>query len=160
MLLAFFFRDQIIQLRRYGYIGAFLIEFISNASVLIPFPGSAVTAAMSPFFNPLLLALMAASGAALGELSAYIAGWSGNLLIENKTWYIRVRGWMEKYGGIIILLMAAIPNPLFDTAGLAAGSLRYPVFNFFLWCWCGKMLNRLVLVFGGAALLTRILPIL
>jgi membrane protein YqaA with SNARE-associated domain len=147
---------RIMSLQRYGYPGIFLIEFIANASVLLPIPGSLVAAAVAPLFNPFLLALVAGLGASLGELSAYIAGLGGSTIIHRFGWYDRIHSWLKKYGGITILFMAAIPNPFFDTAGLAAGALQMGVTRFFFWCFAGKVINRLILVFSSAALLNHI----
>lgn len=155
---AYQIRDHVFALRRYGYAGIFLIELLANASVFLPIPGSLVTAAVSPLFNPFLLAFLSSLGAALGELFAYAAGMGGHSVVKKAGWYERIEIWLEKYGGFTILAMAAIPNPLFDTAGLAAGALNMRVSHFFAWCWAGKLLNRLIVVFGGAALLARFLP--
>jgi membrane protein YqaA with SNARE-associated domain len=155
-IFAYQMRDRVLSLQHYGYAGIFLIEFIANASVLLPIPGSLVAIAVAPLFNPLLLALTASLGAALGEIVAYVAGLSGSRLIHHPGWYDRIHTWLEKFGGITILLMAAIPNPLFDTAGLAAGALRMGITRFFFWCWAGKFINRLILVFSSAALLNRL----
>jgi membrane protein YqaA with SNARE-associated domain len=156
--LAYWYRDRVSALPRFGYPGVFLVELIANATIILPIPGSAVTTAISPLLNPWILAPVAATGAALGELSAYAAGLGGNVLIENQRWYLRVKGWMQKYGSVVVLLMAFIPNPFFDTAGLVAGSLRMKVVKFFFWCWAGKVLNRLLLVFGASALIIRLFP--
>lgn len=155
---AYSMREQIVALRRYGYIGIWLIEFIANASVLLPIPGSLVTAAMIPLLHSPLLAITASNAAAVGELTAYLAGLGGSVIIENANWYERVKKSISKYGGVTILVLAAIPNPLFDTAGLAAGAIRMNALQFFIWCWLGKFINRAILVFGGTALLHWLRP--
>ncbi|MEJ5203639.1 MAG: VTT domain-containing protein [Anaerolineales bacterium] len=149
---AYSMREQIVALRRYGYIGIWLIEFIANASVLLPIPGSLVTAAMIPLLHSPLLAIISSNAAAVGELTAYMAGLGGSIVVENQRWYDRVKKWITKFGGVTIMVLAAIPNPLFDTAGLVAGAARMNMVQFFLWCWLGKFINRTILVFGGAAL--------
>ncbi len=88
---AYSMREQIVALRRYGYIGIWLIEFIANASVLLPIPGSLVTAAMIPLLHSPLLAIIASNAAAVGELTAYMAGLGGSVIIENANWYERVK---------------------------------------------------------------------
>jgi len=156
---AYTIRHQIFMLERYGYPGVFLVEFIANASVAVPIPGSLATAAVAPLLNPFLLAAVASAGAAIGELFGYLAGLGGSTLVENVTWLERIERWMEKYGGVVILLMAAIPNPLFDTAGLAAGALKMHPARFFFWCWGGKLINRLIITLGGAALINQFFPL-
>ena len=153
---AYYFQDNILLLRRYGYPGIFLIEAIANASIFLPIPGSLIAVAVAPLFNPFALALVASLGAALGELSAYAFGYSSGELIPHREWQDQIKHWLDRYGGITILVFAAVPNPLFDTAGLAAGALKMKMWHFFLWCWGGKFLNRLVLVFSSAALIPHL----
>jgi len=51
-----------------------------------------------------------------------------------------------------LLVLSAIPNPLFDLAGMAAGMLRYPVSKFLLACWIGKTFKALVIAYLGSFL--------
>ncbi|HZW02617.1 MAG TPA: VTT domain-containing protein, partial [Anaerolineaceae bacterium] len=135
------------------YPGIFLISLLTNASLFLPLPGVLITSAMGAVFNPLGVALAAGSGAALGELSGYLAGFSGQAVIENQAWYDRLVYWMKKYGDIIVLLLAFFPNPLFDMTGLVAGSLKMPLIRFIIWTWVGKFFKMLVFALGGAAIL-------
>jgi membrane protein DedA with SNARE-associated domain len=43
-----------------------------------------------------------------------------------------------------------VPNPFFDLAGIAAGSLRYPVWRFLLFCWLGKTIKTTLVAFAGS----------
>jgi len=150
-VLAFIFRREIIALKDYGYPGIFLIEFIANASVFLPIPGSLFTVAAAGILEyRVLLAVLAGTAAALGELFGYAAGRSGAEMVHKTTWHLRVEGWFRRYGGWAIVFLSAIPNPLFDAAGLVAGAAKMPVLLFFLYCLTGKVINRLIIVFGGA----------
>jgi uncharacterized membrane protein YdjX (TVP38/TMEM64 family) len=73
-------------------------------------------------------------------------------VIENKKWYDRITLWMQKYGDLTIFLLALIPNPLFDIAGMAAGASKKPIWRFLLWVWLGKCLKMLAFALGGATL--------
>ncbi|HOS53294.1 MAG TPA: VTT domain-containing protein, partial [Anaerolineaceae bacterium] len=110
-------RDRVQELEALGYPGIFLISLFSNATLILPVPGVLFTSAMGAVFNPYWVALAAGCGAALGELTGYVAGFSGQGIIENKQWYARVTEWMKKFGGLTVLLLAFIPNPIFDIAG-------------------------------------------
>lgn len=143
-------RDQIRQFERYGYPGLFLVSLFSSATVLIPLPGVLFTSAMGAVFNPFWVAIAAGSGAALGELSGYLAGFSGQTIVENIKWHDRLENWMKKYGDWTILVLAFIPNPVFDMAGITAGVLKMSVFRFLLWCWIGKVLKMMLFAYGGA----------
>src|SRR5512135_364795 len=83
----------------------FLVSILANATIILPVPGVVLTAELGTVFNPLLVALSAGAGAAIGELSGYLAGFGGRGVIENRKWYDRVVKWMSKYGDITILVM-------------------------------------------------------
>ena len=146
-------KDKIQKLEGLGYPGIFLISLLSNATLILPVPGVLFTSAMGAVFNPQLVALAAGTGATLGELTGYIAGFSGQGVIENRKWYDRISGWMKNYGGIIIFVLALVPNPFFDIAGMVAGSLKMPMWKFLAWSWPGKCLKMLAFALGGAGIL-------
>jgi membrane protein YqaA with SNARE-associated domain len=146
----FTIRDEAEKLRAYGYPGIFLISILANATLVLPVPGVAITFAMGAVLNPYLVALAAGAGSALGELTGYLAGFSGRGVISKNPAYERLKQFTESYGGLAILVMAFIPNPLFDLAGIAAGALRMPVIKFLFWAVIGKTLKMIAFAFAGA----------
>lgn len=146
-------RDRVRELGALGYPGIFLISAISNASVIIPVPGIVITSAMGAVFNPFWVAIAAGSGAALGEMSGYLAGFGGQVVIKETERYQRLTEWMKKYGDWTILVLAFIPNPAFDLAGIIAGALKLPIYRFLFWCWLGKVLKMLLFAYFGAGIL-------
>lgn len=153
----FSIRSQIQQFQEYGYPGIFLFNLLSSATLILPVPGVAITSLMGAVFHPFWVAVAAGSGAALGELSGYLAGFSGHVVVERTPAYERVETIMRRYGAIAILVLAFIPNPLFDIAGVVAGALRMPVWRFLIVCLVGKILKMLLFAYGGASIL-RFLP--
>lgn len=143
------YRDAIQSLQAYGYPGIFLFSILANATILVPVPGVVFTSAMGAVFNPLWVAIAAGAGAALGELSGYLAGFSGQAVVENSEQYQKVVHWMDKYGDITILVLAFIPNPLFDLAGMVAGILKLPVWKFLTYCVIGKILKMMMFAYAG-----------
>ena len=67
---------------------------------------------------------------------------------------------MKRYGTLTIFLCAVTPNPLFDLAGIAAGSLRFPVWKFFLACWPGQVAKSLVQAYFGWYFINLLTPLL
>ena len=134
----------------YGYPGIFLIALLANATVLIPAPGVAIVFAMGSILNPFAVAITAGTGGALGELSGYLAGFSGQAAIERTDIYNRIHPWVEKYGGWAILVFSAIPNPFFDLAGIAAGITKMSLWRFLLFCWVGQIIKMSFFAIGGA----------
>jgi uncharacterized membrane protein YdjX (TVP38/TMEM64 family) len=149
-IFVFSIRDQAEQLAIYGYPGIFILSFLAYATVLLPAPGVAVVFTMGSVFNPIGVAIAAGTGAALGELTGYLAGFSGQAVVERVEIYDRLTSWMKRYGSLTVLILAAIPNPFFDLAGVAAGSLKMHVLRFFIWCWIGEMIKMAIFAFAGA----------
>ncbi len=143
-------REKANELAAYGYPGIFLIALLSNATVMIPAPGIAIVFTMGAVFNPWWVALAAGAGGALGEFSGYLAGFGGQVFIERSPIYQRFTKWMHKYGPLTVFILAALPNPFFDIAGLAAGALKMPWHHFLFWCWLGVTVKMLVFAWGGA----------
>jgi membrane protein DedA with SNARE-associated domain len=143
-------RDHIKDFAGYGYPGIFIIALLANATVLIPAPGIAVVFAMGSIFNPLGVAIAAGTGGALGELSGYLAGFGGQAVVERAHIYNRIHPWVDKYGGYAILVFAAIPNPFFDLAGIAAGASKMSVWRFLFFCWIGQIIKMSFFAYSGA----------
>ncbi len=142
-------RSHVGEFAAYGYPGIFLIAMLANATVLLPAPGVAIIYAMGSVFNPFGVALAAGTGAAIGELSGYLAGFSGQAVIDRGDVFERIHPWVEKYGGWAILVLSAIPNPFFDIAGIAAGMTRMPVRTFLLFTWIGQTIKMLLFALAG-----------
>ncbi len=145
--------EQAQQLESYGYVGIFIISILANATVLIPAPGLLIVFSMGAIFNPLLVGLVSGAGASIGEFSGYLAGFSGRAIIEDQKKYEKMVSWMRKNGPLTIAILAFIPNPLFDLAGMVAGALRMPLAKFLLWVLVGKTIKMLVFAYAGAGVL-------
>ncbi|CAG1016707.1 hypothetical protein ANAEL_05779 [Anaerolineales bacterium] len=143
-------RERVDEFAAYGYPGIFVIMLMANATVILPAPGVAVVFAMGNVFNPMLVALAAGTGGAIGELSGYLAGFSGQAVVENTQAYSRVQPWVQKYGVWAILVLSAIPNPFFDLAGIAAGVAKIPIWKFLLFCWVGQLIKMTMFAYAGA----------
>ncbi len=143
-------RERVDDFAEYGYPGIFLIALMANATVLLPAPGVAVVFAMGSILNPIGVALAAGTGGALGELSGYLAGFSGQAVVERTEVYNKITPWIEKYGGWTILVLSAIPNPFFDIAGIAAGIAKMKLWRFLLFCWVGQIIKMAMFAYAGA----------
>ena len=142
-------RDRVEEFQAFGYPGIFVIALLANATILLPAPGAAIIYAMGAVFNPWLVGLAAGSGGAIGELSGYLAGFSGQAMIERTDIYDRTKPWVEKYGGWAILVLSAIPNPLFDVAGVAAGIAKMPIQTFLFFVWIGQLIKMTLFALAG-----------
>lgn len=142
-------RDRVEQFAGFGYPGIFLIALLANATILLPAPGVAVIYAMGAIFNPFGVGLAAGLGGTIGELSGYLAGFSGQAVVERMDIYNRVKPWVDKYGGWAILVLSAIPNPFFDVAGIAAGIAKMPLQSFLLFSGIGQLIKMTGFALAG-----------
>lgn len=149
-------RDRVEQFASFGYPGIFLIALLANATILLPAPGVAIIYAMGAIFNPLGVGLAAGTGGAIGELSGYLAGFSGQAVVERTDVYNRIKPWIDKYGGWAILVLSAIPNPFFDIAGIAAGIAKMPVQVFLFFTWIGQLIKMTIFALAGHYSITLI----
>lgn len=146
----FSIRERMDEFAVYGYPGIFLIALLSNATVILPAPGIAMVFAMGGVFHPLGVALAAGTGGAIGELSGYLAGYGGRAVLEKSGLYSQIQPWVARWGGWAVLIFAAVPNPIFDLAGIAAGTLRMSVWKFFINCWIGQLIKMTAFAFAGS----------
>jgi uncharacterized membrane protein YdjX (TVP38/TMEM64 family) len=145
-------RDRIAELETLGYPGIFLVTLFSNATIVLPVPGVLFTSVMGAVLNPFGVALAAGSGAALGEISGYLAGFGGQAVVERTKVYQRIDGWISRYGQWAVLVLSFIPNPFFDIAGMAAGMLKMPLWKFLLFCWIGSTGKMFLFAYFGATI--------
>lgn len=143
----------VAQLGHWGYVGAFIVSLIASATIVLPAPGLAIIIAMSPSLNPIALGIVAGVGSAFGELTGYAAGVGGGALIppQRQAQFERVRQLTQQYGALILALLAALPFPLFDFAGIVAGALRMRVVRFLLAVAIGKSIKYIILIMLGAS---------
>lgn len=127
-----------------GYTGIWIAAFLGAALMFVPVGAlAAVCVAATPAvgLNPLIVAVVAGSAEAVGELTGYAAGVGGKGLLERSRFYPKIHRLMSRYAGLVIFIGSVIPNPLFDVMGVAAGSIRYPVRRFVLIVFAGKTIK-------------------
>ncbi|MEK6222065.1 MAG: VTT domain-containing protein [Chloroflexota bacterium] len=140
------------KLEGFGYPGIFFLSVLANATVFLPAPGLLIVFSMGARFPPLGVALAAGLGATIGEMSGYLAGFSGQAIIERQDVYKKMVAWMERNGPATVTVLAFIPNPFFDLTGIAAGALKMPVWKFMLYAFVGKFFKMLMVSAAGAGL--------
>ena len=140
-----------LELQNVGYAGVLAVNLIGSASVIVPVPGLAVVCGAAPGdvgLNPMLLGLAGGFGSTVGELSGYLAGYGGNQFVQRSRHYERFRQMVISNGGLALFVLSVIPNPLFDIAGIAAGSLRYPLRKFLCYVLAGKVIKFVVVAYA------------
>ena len=143
-----------LDIQNVGYLGALAVNLVGSASIFIPVPGLAVVcggAVEEAGLNPALLGLAGGAGSAIGEVTGYLAGYSGTTLMQRSRHYARFSGWVERYGALPLFVLAALPNPLFDVAAIAAGSLGYSLRRFMLVVLAGKAVKYVAVAYACRA---------
>lgn len=133
-----------------GLLVLFAISAISNATLILPLPGLALTSLAATVANPLLVGIFAGAGQTVGELTGYLAGYSGQTLIDDSPRYARLVRWMRRFGPLTLFVLALVPNPVFDIAGIIAGALRMPLATYLLAAGAGKIIKNVGVAYGTA----------
>jgi len=148
------YRESIIELGALSYPGIFLGSMLWNATVLVPVPSFWIYFGLGtiPTLHYALIGLAGGSGAAIGELTSYMAGYSGRAILnlEKQKTYERVRRWIKRWGFWVIFGFNMVPVFPFDIFGLAAGALRFPLWRFYLAALSGRTLAYGAIAFAGA----------
>ncbi len=144
-----YFRNDLTKLQGYGVLGIFLISILGNATVVIPAPVILTAFVGGSVYNPVLIGLVVALGATIGELTGFMAGVGGQVAITDHKHFKKVEKWMTKSGFLTIFILAAIPNPLFDLAGIFSGATNYPVKKFLFATFLGKSVKFLTVALLG-----------
>lgn len=149
-ILVFIYRDKFVYLEGYGYLGIFLISVLGNATVILPVPVILTAFIGGGIFNPFFVGVVTAAGAAIGELTGYLVGYGGKIVLKDDKKLEKVEGWMEKYGLWVLFVLAVIPNPFFDLAGIVAGATGIAVYKYLIVVTLGKMVKFVTISYLGA----------
>ncbi|RLG56755.1 MAG: hypothetical protein DRN83_03320 [Hadesarchaea archaeon] len=138
--------------QNFGYLGVFLVGLVGAASVIIPVPSTVVLLgiATTGFFDPFLLAVAFGLGSAVGQLTSYVVGYAGRVVVGKK--YKRRMNAMlkifEHYGMIAVFIFALTPLPdslLFIPMGL----VHYSLLKVFVAAAAGKICMSLIITYFG-----------
>jgi len=145
-----YYPNKVAQLKGYRYLGAFLISLTLNATVVLPAGNILILAILGATLpSATMVGLAGGAGAAIGEITGYMAGYSGRAMVQQQRIYARLEGWVKKWGAMTIFIFAMVPF-VFDLVGIAAGVLRFPIWKFLLACWLGRTILYIAIALAGA----------
>jgi membrane protein YqaA with SNARE-associated domain len=159
ILLQYFRKELHLQLFRFSWLTYLIVlvsTFIFNLSIMVPVPfATAAMIAASQYWNPVVIALFAAIGGTLGELSGYYAGYFGRkwTVSENIMGYQKVQTWIDKFGSWAISFLAFQPIIPFDIGGFIAGCARMPILKFLLFLFIGKFPKYVLICYAALGVL-------
>ena len=151
-----YFGEWVRDLKGYGYFGAFLISILGGATIIIPVPMLAVVFALGGVMKfTWLVGLAAGLGETVGAITIYLTGYGGGRALQRskhgiiQKYYDRLMRLMERRGSITLFVLAAVINPFFYPAALAAGALRFGIKKYFAICLLGKTIKGMTVVYAG-----------
>jgi len=137
-------------LKAYLYWAPFLISLTLNATVILPVGNILIISAFGAALpSAIVVGLAGGAGAAIGEITGYMVGYSGRGIVKSSQLYDRLMVWMRRWGVMTIFIFALVPF-FFDLAGIAAGVLRFPLWKFILICWLGRTILYVGVALAGA----------
>ena len=159
--------------RSFGYPGIFLVNVLGTGTVFVPVPGLTLIGQILIVEGPRDLGLhpvgvvaLGSLGMTVGEVTGYVTGRLGRRVSEAEQ--ISVRGGigkrlrrvgrlvdrlMARYGVATLFVLSAIPNPIFEIAGVTAGAVRMSIWRFLVAVGMGKTVRVIMLVIIGDAFL-------
>ena len=157
IVLIWIFREHFLSLSRLGLIGIFFINFFASATVLFPFPGVASVFLGGAVINPFAVGIISGVGAGSGELLGYFVGYGGRGLIHKTVkrdhWVRKLQFFFHSAGFVTILVLSALPIPIFDFVGIFAGTIGYPVGKYYIATVMGRSIRNIIIAWTGAKVL-------
>lgn len=142
---------------QYGYLGIFIVSLAGAMSIIVPVPDTIVIFTLAGLkvgsdwvFAPLLIALAATLGGAIGEVSGYLLGLSSKKVLtgkykKNVDFLVKL---FNRFGAIAIFAFALTPFPD-DMVFIPLGASRYNPIKAFVPAVTGKLLLSLAVAYGG-----------
>lgn len=143
-----FYQIRHSEFRSFGLLGVFLLNLIGSATIFFPTPAFLSVGISATKINPLLVALVASSGGALGEGTTFLFGYTSSKafnLEKRKMLRKFKKNVFDRYGWAAIFVLALVPNPFFDGIGMVAGVSKYPIKKFLFLTFTGRFFRYLVL---------------
>ncbi len=150
-----------------GYLGIFISNFLPHVSVFLPLPGlTAVGHALviwgAEELNPVVVVAIATVANTIAEWTSYLAGATGKSAAEERpvsvpgvAGRLLRRSWalaewfMARNGFMTLLVLSAVPNPVFEVTGIIAGATRMSFLKFNVALLIGHFIRVMFLVLVG-----------
>jgi membrane protein DedA with SNARE-associated domain len=145
----------------------FLANLAGTGTLFLPVPGvtaagQALIISSADTLSPVGAGVAGGLGMAIGEVTAYVAGMAGSLVVREEQIKAprmlrpiveRVIHWidwlMDRYGMPTLFALSVVPNFLFEVAGLTAGASRFKFWKFLVSVTAGKVTRGLLLAYLG-----------
>lgn len=136
-------------LGNFGYLSVFLLTLLASATLVLPSPALGAALLGGAALNPWMVGIMAGIAAGLGESTGYLAGLGSSAFAVRSRFYPAIERWVKRWGVLTIFVLATIPSPLIDLAGIAAGTLRMSFWRYLVACLAGKTVRFIGVAWVG-----------
>lgn len=143
----FVFRDELDSIGDWGYIGVFFLCLLSNFTVFLPAPSLMVVVSSAQILSPFFVATIGAFGTTVGEMAGYICGRIGHDVSVRFSKLIDKLSRVIQKDFLFVFILALLPLPIFDAAGVYAGGNKMRTTKFMMSCFVGKWLKMLFYAF-------------
>lgn len=150
----------VASVEQWAYPGSFVLALLTNATLAVPVPYNPILIQlMVAVEHPMIIAVLAAAGASLGESTGWWVGNQGRAVLPTDGRSGAFVGWLQRlslhraaaFWGLVVF--SAVPNPAFDVAGLVAGAAKVPYLVFLAAAFLGRLVRFVLFALLGAALL-------
>ena len=151
------------------YLGLFFTAVIAGSPIPVPTPCMALTFTLGSKFDPIIIGLIASTGAAIGSMMVYFTARTGRRFLPSlnisdpankiysssigrfltKIKVPRILEFVNKRGSMGIFLFSTFPNPLLMPMLITLGINRFRIWKVALACWLGSSVLFLILAFLG-----------
>jgi membrane protein YqaA with SNARE-associated domain len=144
--------------RKIGYPALIIAGVVSGLTFFLPIPVLPLVFAVSGVADPVMAAAVAASSMTAGMMGTYLIGRHRASLPRKflqdgngfaAVWARRAERWLEGPTIISSFLLALVPNPIYDFAGVIAGSVKVPCLKFLFGTFAGKVAQTAVVAALG-----------
>ncbi len=165
---AIYYKDELMSstyVARYGLAGVLIVAFIAGSTFsitaipvpywLLVFTLPGIIASEWGVLAPVLVGLLSALGASLGQLLTFMIGYGSSTLSQrfttriNSRFYTRAMDWAQKHGSWAVFAMSAIINPIHLPMTIAIAALHFPPPKFFIFSFLGNSVKSLFIAFCG-----------
>jgi membrane protein YqaA with SNARE-associated domain len=144
----------------WAYAGAFVLSLLTNLTLAVPVPYNPIIIQLMVAVQlPFLIAVLAAAGSALGESTGWWVGSQGRAVLPTHGRTGSVVRWLQRVSARrttafwALAAFSAVPNPVFDVAGLVAGAAKVPYPLFLVATFDGRLVRFSLFALFGQALL-------
>lgn len=148
---AVYYRDFLLNIAQFGYLGCFIINIFAGSIIIVPIPGLLVVFTLGGMLNPAIVGAVGGLGEAIGSVLVYLTGYAGRGAARNidNALYSRFTNMFQRHGSKIVFAMSAIFNPIYYFFGLFVGMIRFGLTKFFLLTWGGRTVKNMAVAYLG-----------